>query len=268
MYVTNRGKHVKTLYTKEVTNARTRLDATLQSLVDKKDDSFESTAESDDDSDVPLPITVQVVRCSGSPAASPEKRVYPSSSSTSSNVIRPKKRKKKQVGDYSVEPGSKYHHTAYVMKLFDRSVDMAQFNENTPLYPIARTWMKDQNNKDDDETKDEDNNDEKDDGDSVFKMPSPMKLKFEGGSSYQDTRIPPPLLSGDPPLDIHKDPDLNPAPEELLLRHMERWKNVRQSWINAARLNELKYNNSMVMLKDMFEKNLQEQNADFVENVL
>ena len=29
------------------------------------------------------------------------------------------------------------------MKLFDRSVDLAQFNENTPLYPIARAWMRD-----------------------------------------------------------------------------------------------------------------------------
>lgn len=28
-----------------------------------------------------------------------------------------------------------------MMKLFDRSVDLAQFNEKTPLYPIARAWM-------------------------------------------------------------------------------------------------------------------------------
>lgn len=32
----------------------------------------------------------------------------------------------------------------YVMKLFDRSVDLAQFNENTPLYPICRAWIKNQ----------------------------------------------------------------------------------------------------------------------------
>ena len=28
------------------------------------------------------------------------------------------------------------------MKLFDRSVDFAQFNEDTPLYILARAWMK------------------------------------------------------------------------------------------------------------------------------
>jgi hypothetical protein len=36
-----------------------------------------------------------------------------------------------------------FHHT-YVMKLFDRSVDLAQFREDTPLYPICRAWMANQ----------------------------------------------------------------------------------------------------------------------------
>ncbi|XP_045171861.1 protein lin-37 homolog isoform X2 [Mercenaria mercenaria] len=210
MYLSNKSKQGKSLYTKEVSNARTRLDATLQSLVDRKDDSFESTAESDDDPDIPLPVTVQVVRSSGSPAASPVKRLMSSSSQ------RPKKRKRKHDSIDATDASSKYHHTTYIMKLFDRSVDLAQFNEKTPLYPIARAWMKDNT--------------------------------IEDGESSQGEN------SAD-----EKDPDLGPAPEELLLRHMARWKNIRQSWINAARINELKYNNSMVILKDMFERNLQSQ---------
>lgn len=36
-----------------------------------------------------------------------------------------------------------YRHT-YVMKLFDRSVDLARFEEDTPLYPICRAWMQNQ----------------------------------------------------------------------------------------------------------------------------
>lgn len=32
-------------------------------------------------------------------------------------------------------------HFSFVMKLFDRSVDFAQFNEDTPLYALARAWM-------------------------------------------------------------------------------------------------------------------------------
>lgn len=30
------------------------------------------------------------------------------------------------------------------MKLFDRSVDLAQFTEETPLYPICRAWLANQ----------------------------------------------------------------------------------------------------------------------------
>lgn len=261
MYLSNKLKPGKSLYTKEVSNARTRLDATLQSLVDKKDDSFESTAESDDDPDLPLPVTVQVVRSSGSPAASPVKRQIPSGSQ------RTKKRKRKHDSIDATDASSKYHHTTYIMKLFDRSVDLAQFNEKTPLYPIARAWMRDNTAEDAESSQEESSaEDEKDDPNNVFKMPTPIKLKFEKGLGYQDSRIPPPPVSTDPPLDIHKDPDLGPAPEELLLSHMARWKNIRQSWINAARINELKYNNSMVILKDMYERNLQSQESSSQEH--
>lgn len=31
---------------------------------------------------------------------------------------------------------------AYIIKLFDRSVDLAQFSSSTPLYPICRAWMR------------------------------------------------------------------------------------------------------------------------------
>ena len=30
----------------------------------------------------------------------------------------------------------------YIMKLFDRSVDLAVFDEDSPLYPICRAWLK------------------------------------------------------------------------------------------------------------------------------
>jgi len=28
------------------------------------------------------------------------------------------------------------------MKLFDRSVDLAQFSHDTPLYPVCRAWIR------------------------------------------------------------------------------------------------------------------------------
>ncbi|KAJ6646610.1 Protein lin-37 like [Pseudolycoriella hygida] len=35
-------------------------------------------------------------------------------------------------------------HQSYIMKLFDRSVDLARYNQNSPLYPICRAWMQNQ----------------------------------------------------------------------------------------------------------------------------
>ena len=48
-----------------------------------------------------------------------------------------KRRRREAVNDAA------FHHT-YVMKLFDRSVDLAQFKEDTPLYPVCRAWMANQ----------------------------------------------------------------------------------------------------------------------------
>ena len=60
----------------------------------------------------------------GSPFCSPTKAV--------------RKRKRK-----AEDPGRAFHHT-FVMKLFDRSVDLAQFGgtSNYPLYPVCRAWMR------------------------------------------------------------------------------------------------------------------------------
>lgn len=33
---------------------------------------------------------------------------------------------------------------SYIMKLFDRSVNLAKFTEETPLYPLCRAWMSNQ----------------------------------------------------------------------------------------------------------------------------
>lgn len=244
MFVTSKVKQ-------EVTNARTRLDATLQSLVDKKEDSLDSPSESEDEPEVSLPISVPVVRVSSSPASSPSKRAFQ----------RSKKRKRKHDSLDEADVVANYHSTTYVMKLFDRSVDLAQFNESTPLYVIARAWLNN-NQTTTEDSQPEDNVEEEQDTNNVYKLPPPIKWKIEKGTGQTDYRIPIPLACDEDPLDIHKNPDLGPPPEELLLRHMARWKKIRHSWVAAARLHELKYNNSMVVLTDIYEKNMHEQNFE------
>ncbi|GLD63522.1 protein lin-37 homolog isoform X1 [Lates japonicus] len=41
-----------------------------------------------------------------------------------------------------VSESNQHKQNAYIIKLFDRSVDLALFNTSTPLYPICRAWMR------------------------------------------------------------------------------------------------------------------------------
>lgn len=50
---------------------------------------------------------------------------------------RPPKRARKE----STPPPPANQNHSFIMKLFDRSVDLAKYNENTALYPICRAWM-------------------------------------------------------------------------------------------------------------------------------
>lgn len=50
---------------------------------------------------------------------------------------RPPKRVKKES---TPPPQPKVQHS-FIMKLFDRCVDLAKYTEGTPLYPICRAWM-------------------------------------------------------------------------------------------------------------------------------
>lgn len=52
----------------------------------------------------------------------------------------PKRFKKDSVSRVSTDVSLTDHKT-FIMKLFDRSVDLAKYNENSALYPICRAWM-------------------------------------------------------------------------------------------------------------------------------
>ncbi|XP_014678953.1 PREDICTED: protein lin-37 homolog [Priapulus caudatus] len=121
----------------DVNSARSKLGDVLLNLVLKKEDEpspRSDVADDDDDAAAAMRQTLDAGASSvkvTSPLTSPTKRCAPGSRSAR------KKRKKEQTQHDS------YHHT-YVMKLFDRSVDLAQFPEDTPLYPICRAWMRNQ----------------------------------------------------------------------------------------------------------------------------
>ncbi|XP_029635240.1 protein lin-37 homolog [Octopus sinensis] len=225
----------------DVKLARQRLESKLQNLIEKK----ESPASSEPDCVNTQPEPPQRLP---SPQQSPRK-------SSLSKVSRKRKRKEDSAGSDI----GQYHHT-HVMKLFDRSVDLAQFNENTPLYPICRSWIKNQphNNLNNQNRSSSPESDAQTDEDTVNKdgniyhLPSPIKREDQ----YVDLRIPSPIPQASGRLDIYADPDKAPSQDDLLLNHMTRWKRIRHKWKESSRRNEMQYARSLNMLKDMFDRHL------------
>ncbi|XP_035676313.1 protein lin-37 homolog [Branchiostoma floridae] len=113
----------------EVTAARSRLDGILQHMVEQREDGAGDDGDKDESS-------------------GENKEVSPSAGSSGKRgggggKSSRKRRKKDLSSDLNSDSAHFPQHT-YIMKLFDRSVDLAQFEESTPLYPICRAWMQNQ----------------------------------------------------------------------------------------------------------------------------
>ncbi|CAL1546163.1 unnamed protein product [Lymnaea stagnalis] len=220
----------------EVNSARIRLDATLQHLVDRKEECHET---SEGESSAPLTDSVS--------KPSPRK----SASKTS--------RKRKRRDDTSDYENVDEQQTV-IMKLFDRSVDLALFPEDTPLYPVCRAWLQ---NRPHDKTlgtlSERPSSPKLDEEQSLDFYPNvyemPQAIKSEDGCLY-DLRIPEPLPQPEDRLDLDADPKAILPCDQLLLNHMNRWKEVRNRWREASILHEMQYMGSINLLKEMFDRNL------------
>ena len=134
-----------------IADARVRLSGALTSAVENNSP-LKSASTSEfglmDDDDLELDLAADL--------DTPLKRIINSTSPWSSPVKSPSSRSRRsrrttRGGGQSVSEGksdsadSAFHHT-FVMKLFDRSVDLAQFgaSSSSALYPVCRAWMKNQ----------------------------------------------------------------------------------------------------------------------------
>jgi len=171
-----------------------------------------------------------------------------------------------------------FHHT-FVMKLFDRSVDLAQFPVQTPLYPVCRAWMKndphntnmaprlrtptpepEENNQNGDieEPIDEDDatseKNAKTTDPDIYKLPPPEPLQVTEEGVEESVRVPK-FEKGILEKDFEvKDNTDAPDTETLLNKHMVKWQEIRKSWKQAAVDNEKRYSESMRILTAMYEK--------------
>ncbi|XP_045448288.1 protein lin-37 homolog [Melitaea cinxia] len=131
---------------------------------------------------------------------------------------------------------------SYVLKLFDRSVDLSQFSEDSPLYPICRAWIANQpkaNYKD-----------------FGKKSPEPQhtedSIELPGPDGPPTSRIPD--LIPEQKACSKDNINLNyreappPSKEQLLHEHMSRWAGVRGAWLDRAALVEARYSSTQAIL--------------------
>ncbi|XP_038238931.1 protein lin-37 homolog isoform X4 [Dermochelys coriacea] len=234
----------------EMTNARNRLDAVLQCLLEKSDvDREQMDEDAGKTSSDPLSKD-------SSPSATGKR--------PSARFSHHRRKKRKETDDGLTEGGQQRQNT-YIIKLFDRSVDLAQFAESTPLYPICRAWMRNSPAvrererspspplpalPEDEEGAEGLNGKSQD----VYKLPPPCAgLESAGGESVS-ARIPSPLPPEDGGLPPDMTPDPRPSMSSLIYKNMERWKKIRQRWKEASHRNQLRYAESMKILKEMYER--------------
>jgi hypothetical protein len=170
-----------------------------------------------------------------------------------------------------------FHHT-FVMKLFDRSVDLAQFPVQTPLYPVCRAWMKndphntnmaprlrtptpepEENNQNGDIEEPIDDDDDTSEKNSkttdpdIYKLPPPEPLQVTDEGLEESVRVPKfekGALEKD--FEVKENTDA-PNAETLLNEHRMKWQGIRKSWKQAAVDNEKRYSESMKILTAMYE---------------
>uniref|UniRef100_A0A8C1DPF2 Uncharacterized protein n=1 Tax=Cyprinus carpio carpio TaxID=630221 RepID=A0A8C1DPF2_CYPCA len=105
------------------------------------------------------------------------------------------RKKRKEMDDSLADT----NQDAYIMKLFDRSVDLAQFSTTTPLYPICRAWMRNNpsmqertkpsppHSSGEDEMTDMLNGK----GQNVYRLPPPVSCPVGAAGEPANLRIPP-----------------------------------------------------------------------------
>jgi len=235
MDLLNGNKTKRNLEDAGVKIARNRFKNVLKHMVQ---DSFMHDEESDSDTD--------------------ENRLYKSGNRTGTGFSTQKPRSK----TYNLAEPPKPQAT-FVMKLFDRGVDLAQFSESTPLFPICRAWIQNKPHNSrarptgEDESEDSEM-DYRDDTEEVYRLPPPEPLPYDEYGNQISVRIPPPLPRTDDELEINYDDESAPSPALLFQNHLDRWNLIRLRWKEASAYNERRYEHSFNILRQIHERNRQE----------
>jgi len=158
------------------------------------------------------------------------------------------------------ETSAPQKQTSLVLKLFDRSVDLAKFingnRDDIPLYPVCRDWIRNGRNMIA-ELAQLSVDPNADDKKGIHFLPKPLPLTQEQKKSGLNPRIPKNTIKPTPSTD-EIDCQINAFEDQdreaLLTLSTSRWKQIRTDWKIAARENELRYKHSCDVLRSMYEK--------------
>ncbi|XP_061772003.1 protein lin-37 homolog [Nerophis ophidion] len=224
------------------TAARGRLDEILKGLVEKAENKRD---QNDSDSGK---ISVDTITKELSPSSTGKR--------PSARLSQHRRKKRKEIEE-TISESNTHRQNAYIIKLFDRSVDLAQFHPSSPLYPICRAWMR--NNPAvrepgegypsspvilEEEVPDMINGKEQ----NVYRLPPPTACAVSTSGEPVNLRIP---LTEKP--SVTKLTDSMPASDSIISDHMDRWKKIRQKWKECSNKNQLRYSESIKILKEMKE---------------
>lgn len=150
------------------------------------------------------------------------------------------------------KPAKQTQQASYIMKLFDRSVNLAKFTEETPLYPLCRSWMLNaprQLTSVKAETTSESTSQTTEEGD-VLLMP---KIRIRKGGKPLVQRKEVKLDKSE--LDKSIDSEVW-TKEKLLEFHRGRWEGERQKQIeNSRKFEEKHFAANLELLESLFKGN-------------
>ncbi|XP_005862498.1 PREDICTED: protein lin-37 homolog isoform X5 [Myotis brandtii] len=242
----------------EMAKARNQLDAVLQCLLEKSHMDRERLDEE--------------ARKTPSDTHSKDCSIVATGKRPSARFPHQRRKKRREMDDGLAEGGPQRSNT-YVIKLFDRSVDLAQFSENTPLYPICRAWMRNSPTvREHERSPSSPLPPLPEDEEPLGHLEMPADPEFHPHCSLRH-RVPlrmrwvckvclglwdiccgawawPPSLAS-----LSTQPsEPSPSPSTLIYRNMQRWKRIRQRWKEASHRNQLRYSESMKILREMYER--------------
>ncbi|XP_075696575.1 protein lin-37 homolog isoform X2 [Rhinoderma darwinii] len=243
----------------ESASARSRLDAVLKGLVDRSEvDREQMEDESGKASTDPHCKDSSPSAAGKRPSARPShnRRKKRKEEDGLSDAALPKTSKP---GPRSLGEGRTLEIDTFVIRLFDRSVDLAQFSEETPLYPVCRAWLR--NSPGAKALEPPPTPPPSEEGDvvngssqNIYHLPPPSTCPVTETGEPINLRIPSPVLREGEPLDINAPAEMTPSMSTLIYQNMNRWKKIRQRWKDATYRNQQRYSQSMKILKEMYER--------------